>query len=139
MIRPFIRGAAGRVAAAGPAFLAGRYFAMLKVRVLLAACVVAVLAAAARAADEPPKPAPEFDKLKALEGTWDAAIKMGPNESKGSVTYKVDVGGMWVCGDFSADLGGQKFQGKGLDSYDANKKKYVSVWVDSMAPTPLIM
>jgi hypothetical protein len=113
---------------------------MLKVRVLLAVGVaVALAAAAARAADEPPKPAPEFDKLKALEGTWDAAIKMGPNESKGSVTYKVDVGGMWVCGDFSADLGGQKFQGKGLDSYDPMKKKYVSVWVDSMAPTPLIM
>jgi len=117
---------------------------MFKVRLLITVCVAAGLAAAARAADPPkppapPPPPPEFDKLKSLEGTWDAAIKMGPNESKGSVTYKVDVGGLWLCGDFQADLGGQKFSGKGLDSYDPMKKKYVTVWVDSMAPVPLLM
>jgi hypothetical protein len=111
---------------------------MHQVRVLLAVCVAAALVAAARAAD-PPKPPPEIDKIKAMEGTWDATIKMGKNESKGTVTYKMEVGGMWLVGDFQGEFDGQKSQGKGLDSYDANKKKYVTVWVDSMAGSPLVL
>jgi hypothetical protein len=110
---------------------------------LLAAAVVLCLAAPALA-DEPqgftpPKPGPEFAPLKHLEGTWDATIHMnGMPESKGTVTYRMGLGGLWLEGDFHGQFGGAPFQGKGLDTYDAAKKKYVSVWVDSMAPTPMI-
>ena len=41
------------------------------------------------------------------------------------------------CHEFA--LGGLKFQGKGFDGYDAAKKQYVSVWVDSMSGTPMVM
>ena len=34
------------------------------------------------------------------------------------------------------DIGGQEFQGRGLDGYDLDKKKFVSVWVDSMSTAP---
>jgi hypothetical protein len=112
----------------------------IRARWFLAACAAAVLtAAAARAQPAPPKPGPELDKLKALEGTWEATIKAGGMESKGSVTYKMDLGGLWLVSDFQSDFGGQKFQGKGFDSYDAGKKKYVTVWVDSMSTAPLHM
>ena len=60
-------------------------------------------------------------------------------KSKGTMTYKMEVGGTWLVGDFEGDFGGMKFNGKGLDSYDANKKKYVSVWVDSMSTAPMTM
>jgi hypothetical protein len=31
------------------------------------------------------------------------------------------------------------FSGMGLDTYEPNAKKYVSVWVDSMSHSPLVM
>jgi hypothetical protein len=78
-----------------------------------------------------------MDKLKELVGTWDAVIKTGPQESKGTVIYKLELGGLWLVSDFQGEFEGQKFTGKGLDSYDPIKKKYVSVWVDSMSTSPL--
>ena len=38
-----------------------------------------------------------------------------------------------------AELFGAKFQGKSLDTYDAGKKKYVGVWIDSMGTSPLLL
>jgi hypothetical protein len=35
-------------------------------------------------------------------------------------------------------MGDIPFQGKGMDGYDLLKKKYVSVWVDSMISAPMI-
>ena len=64
----------------------------------------------------------------------------GPGmDSKGTMTYKMEVGGLWLTSNFEGEFAGQKFHGKGLDSYDAGKKKYVGVWVDNMVTSPLIM
>jgi hypothetical protein len=104
----------------------------------LIVCVLGALAGPAVWA-QPPKPAPEMERLKKFEGNWDATIKMGDMESKATATYKIDLGGMWLVGDFQGEFGGMKFQGKGMDTYDANKKKYVSVWIDSMSSSPLIL
>ena len=32
-----------------------------------------------------------------------------------------------------------KFQGRGLSTYDAAKKKYIEVWADSMSTSPMLM
>jgi len=111
---------------------------MRNVRLLLALGVAGVLVVSLVLAQEPAKPGPEHDYLKKLEGTWDATVKFGDQESKGTMTYKMELGGRWLVGDFQADFGGQKFQGKGLDGYDPVKKKYIGVWVDSMANSPMI-
>jgi hypothetical protein len=95
-----------------------------------------VLAPSARAQGQ--KPGPEHDALKRLEGTWEATIKAGGEESKATATYKMEMGGLWLVSTFKGSFGGMPFEGKGLDSYDAAKKKYVSVWVDSMMTTPMI-
>ena len=84
-----------------------------------------------------PKPGPEHEKLKELEGTWDAVMKMGGQESKATATYRSICGGMWMESDFEGNLEGLKFQGHGLDGYSQSKKKYVGVWVDSLESTPL--
>src|SRR5262245_39400535 len=84
-----------------------------------------------------PKPGPEHEKLKELEGTWDAVMEMGGQKSKATATYKSICGGMWLASDFEGDLEGVKFQGHGLDGYDRTKNKYVGVWVDSLTSTPL--
>jgi len=86
-----------------------------------------------------PKPGPEHEHLKKLEGNWDTTFKMMGTESKGKATYKMGVGGLWLLSTYEGDIGGMKFQGRGMDSYDPAKKKYVSVWVDSMSTSPMFM
>jgi hypothetical protein len=108
--------------------------------------MMAVLAAAGlllggsrAAAQEMPKPGPEHAKLKEIEGTWDAHMKMRPApgapvmEGKGTYTTKMDLGGFWLIGDFQGEFQGQPFKGHGIDGYDQMKKKYTGYWVDSMA------
>lgn len=112
---------------------------MTTVRWFGAAALAAVLAAPSVRAQEPPKPGPEHEVLKKLVGDWDATMKFGGMESKGTVTYKMELGGLWLVSTFEGDFGGQKFSGRGLDSYDAGKKKYVGVWVDNMITSPLVM
>jgi hypothetical protein len=87
----------------------------------------------------PPKPGPEHKLLEDLVGTWDATMKMGDAEIKGSITYKMELGGLWLVSTFQADLGPFKMEGKGLDCYDPVKRKYVGVWVDSMSSSPMVM
>ncbi len=87
---------------------------------------------------ELPKPGPVHEKLKEMEGDWNAVMEMAGQKSEGKVTYKSICGGMWLASDFEGDIGGMKFQGHGLDGYDTNKKKYVSVWFDSMSSAPLV-
>lgn len=83
-------------------------------------------------AQEPPKPGKQHDHLKRLVGTWDAETGFG----KGTMTYKMDLGGLWLMGDFEGEFGGMKFQGHGLDTYDSATKKFRSVWVDSFSTAP---
>ena len=104
----------------------------------LVALAAAVLASQA-VTQEPAKPGPEHQLLKKREGTWDTTMKAGGKEHKGAVTFKMELGGLWLVGSLESDLDGRKFYGKGLDTYDAKKKKYVGVWFDSMGTTPMIM
>jgi hypothetical protein len=88
----------------------------------------------------PPKPGPQHEMLKDGEGTWDAVAK-GPEEGppmKGSATAKMVCGGLWLASEFKMDFGGQQFEGRGLDGYDLDKKKFVSVWIDSMSTAPIL-
>jgi Protein of unknown function (DUF1579) len=112
---------------------------MRSVCFVLAALALLAPATSLGFAQAPLKPGPEFDILKGMEGTWDATIKFGPQESKGTMTYKLGIGGLWLMSSFEGEFAGQKFEGHGMDSYDANKKKYVGVWVDSMVTSPLVM
>lgn len=103
-------------------------------RALLASVALFSLAAPARA-QEPPQPGKEHDYLKRLVGTWNAETESGT----GTMTYKMELGGLWLVGDFEGEFGGAKFQGKFLDTYDAGTKKYRSVGVDSFATAPRVM
>lgn len=90
-----------------------------------------------------PKPGPEFDVFKPEIGTWDVEIKTwaGPGEptvSKGKETNRM-LGGFWMLADFQGNMMGLDFKGHGLYSYDAEKKRYVGTWVDSLSPTKMEM
>ncbi len=92
----------------------------------------------------PPKPGPEHEVLKEMEGTWDTVMTMAgaPKDapaSKGKSVSKMEVGGLWLTSKFEGDFAGAKFEGRGIDGYDQTKKKYTAMWVDSMTTTPLIL
>lgn len=108
---------------------------------LQAACLFAVVvfAAAPARGQEPEKPGPEHDLLKKMEGTWDVTMKAGGTEMKGTATYKMELDGLWLAGGLEVDIPGHKYKGKGMDTYDAKKKKYVGIWTDNMGTTPAIM
>src|SRR4051812_35267159 len=112
---------------------------MKPIRLICAAVVFAAVAVPSLRAQDFPKPGPEHEQLKKLEGTWDTTMKMPGMESKGKATYKMGVGGLWLDSTFEGDMGGTKFYGHGLDSYDPAKKKFVSVWVDNMVTSPMTM
>lgn len=109
--------------------------------VWFAFAVVAILAPASSKALAQPqvKPGPEHELLKSMDGTWDATVKMGDQQSKGTMTFKMGLGGLWLLSHFEGEFAGMKFEGRGMDSYDAAKKKYVSVWADSMVTAPMVM
>jgi hypothetical protein len=86
-----------------------------------------------------PKPGPEIAVLSKLVGTWDCTVDMMGQKSKGKAVYKTDLGGLWIASTFEGDMGGMAFSGRGYDSYDEGKKKYVSVWMDSMTTSPMVM
>jgi len=103
-------------------------------RALLTCVALLILLPLARA-QELPKPGKEYDHLRRLVGTWDAETENG----KGTMTYKMDLGGLWLIGDFEGEFGGKKLLGKFLDTYDPATKKYRSIWLDSFSPVPRIM
>src|SRR5262249_44245858 len=76
---------------------------------LLSVIALAAIAAPAVRAQEIPKPGPEHEVLKKLEGNWDITMKAGGAEFKGTVTYKMDLGGLWLVSALECDLGGMKF------------------------------
>jgi hypothetical protein len=104
------------------------------------AAVVLVVTAAGVTGQEPARPGPEHELLKKMVGTWDTTMTIpGLGASKGTCVYKMELGGLWLTSAVESDLGGHKFSGRGLDGYDAGKKKYVGVWVDSMSTAPMLM
>ena len=86
-----------------------------------------------------PKPGPEHELLKQSEGVWDTVSEFTEQPgaptmtSKGVGTVTMGGGGFWAIGDFKGDFAGEPFHGHSVDGYDQGKKKYVSLWVDSMA------
>jgi hypothetical protein len=106
---------------------------MRKFRLVLAVCTASLVLAQSGTAQQPPQPGPELALLKRLVGDWDTSVKFGDKEGKGIMTYKMELGGLCLVSEFKGEFAGAKFEGKGMDSYDGMKKKYVSVWADSMA------
>jgi hypothetical protein len=66
-------------------------------------------------------------------------MSMGGKDEKGTATYKMELGGFWLASTLECKIEGFAFTGKGLDGYCPVKKKYVSVWTDSMGPSPVVM
>ena len=107
-------------------------------RLLMAVLFLGASAALVRA-QEPQKPGPEHEKFKSLVGEWDATVKFAGGETKAKAVYKLEFGGFHLVQEFEGEFGGMKFKGRGQDGYCPIKKKYYSIWIDSMSPSPVVM
>jgi hypothetical protein len=100
-----------------------------------------VLAQMSATGQELPAPGPEHKALQRQEGEWTATVKTEGVEgtSTGTMKCKLECGGLWLATEYRGEFWGQPFEGRGFDGYDPVKKKYVSVWVDSMSTRPLLL
>ncbi len=113
---------------------------MVSVRSIIVFLLGVVAFSLPASAQAPQSPVKEHEELKAMEGEWDAVLKMADgSEMKGTSEFKMICGGMWLESNFKADFGGLPFHGRGLDSYDSTRKLYTSVWVDSMSGSPMML
>jgi hypothetical protein len=84
-------------------------------------------------------PGPNHKHLNALVGTWKAKSKFWmdptkkPEESEGECVRKWILGGRFLHEEYKGKAMNQPFRGIGLVGYDNLKKKFTSIWVDSMS------
>jgi hypothetical protein len=107
--------------------------------------VFLVLSLGARAGGQAPpmpKPGPEHEVLKLEQGVWNAVVEFSPEpgkpaaKSKGVETNTIACGGLCLVTDFKGELApGMAFEGHGIATWDAARKKYVGTWMDSMSST----
>jgi hypothetical protein len=89
-------------------------------------------------------PGPEHERLKAMEGTFNADVTMQmapdapPINSKGTMINKMILGGRYLQGDYKGEFMGQPFTGISMTGYDNATKKYVATWMDSMSTTVMM-
>jgi hypothetical protein len=84
-----------------------------------------------------PQPQKEHEWLQKFVGEWTSESKasMGPGvpemQCKGKIKSRM-LGGFWLISDNEGDMGGVKISAVQTIGYDAEKKKYVGTWIDSM-------
>jgi hypothetical protein len=113
-----------------------------KLFLVLAAAVLGTAVWAFRqdsAGMEMPQPGPEHKLLARTVGKWDSTMEMGGQSSKGQMTVELGPGGFTTFSTFNSDMMGMPFIGRGIDGYDANKKKFISVWTDNMTASPTLL
>lgn len=77
-------------------------------------------------------------QLQKKVGAWTVETKawMGPGPpqvSSGTAEYRSTMGGRFVIEEFAGTVAGKPFLGHGIEGYDNVKKRFVSVWIDSMS------
>ncbi len=76
--------------------------------------------------------------LSDLAGNWTFTIKhwetadAKPQESTGTSTMKMILGGRWLQQDAKSEMMGMPYEGFGLTGFDNLKKKYEAFWFDNM-------
>lgn len=107
-------------------------------KLILSVGVAAVLLGAAQE-EKKPQPAKDHEWLQKLVGEWDVEVEIAPQEegqeavkTKGTASGRM-IGDYWVQLENKGEFEGSPFVGVLTLGYDAEQKKYVGTWVDSMS------
>jgi hypothetical protein len=114
--------------------------------VALAACLLlgrVVIAGGQEA--QLPGPSAEMKPMKDYVGTWDAQVKFWmdpakpPQESKGVSKRAMILGDRFFEEKYEGQAFGSAFQGLGITGYNTVRKKFSSLWLDSMSNNMMVM
>jgi hypothetical protein len=73
-----------------------------------------------------------------LAGSWTTKTKewmepdKPPMESTGAAEMKMLLDGRFLQQEFTGDMMGQRYSGVGISAYDNLRKRYVTMWIDTM-------
>jgi hypothetical protein len=81
------------------------------------------------------QPGKEHKWLASLAGEYTAKVGGMLGESEGTNRIESVLGGLWTVTHFETTIMNQPFKGIEIIGFDPLKKKFVSVWVDSMSTT----
>ena len=90
-------------------------------------------------------PGEPHKQLASLAGSWITKTKewmepgKPPTEAAGSAEMKMLLDGRFLQQDFTSEMMGQPYTGMGITGYDNLRKKYVSIWLDTMGTSPFMM
>ena len=89
-------------------------------------------------------PVEQHKLLAANAGTWDYEMTWyepgkDPQKAKGVATYESIMGGLYLTGTHKGDMGGMPFEGRGVDGYSKEKKKFFTFWYDQYGTTPMLL
>ena len=94
--------------------------------------------------DEFAAPVEQHKKLAASAGTWDCEMTMfepgkEPKKEKGVTTSTSIMNGLYVSSEHKSTMDGKPFEGRAVDGYSKEKKKYFTFWFDTMGSTPMFL
>lgn len=77
--------------------------------------------------------------MDSLSGKWDCVVKSWmapdapPDESKGTMTNEMILGGRYMRSTFKGDMMGQPFDGLAMTAFNNTTGKFEGTWADSMS------
>ncbi|MDR6969336.1 hypothetical protein J2X31_003366 [Flavobacterium arsenatis] len=83
-------------------------------------------------------PSKGHEMLAKDNGTWNAEMTFWspdspePMKSTAVATYKMILGGKYQEANYTGDMMGMPFEGRGTVAYDNAKEKFISTWIDNM-------
>ncbi|MBI4563865.1 MAG: DUF1579 domain-containing protein [Planctomycetes bacterium] len=104
----------------------------------VAALAVGIAARAAQDDHPMPKPLKDHEWLKQLVGEWTSEVEIAGHGDKPAQKFKGAesgrmIGGFWAMLENKGEFMGAPFTGILTLGFDAEKKKYVGTWIDSMS------
>ncbi|HZR11267.1 MAG TPA: DUF1579 domain-containing protein [Myxococcales bacterium] len=89
-------------------------------------------------------PGPEHQKLAKLAGKWSLKVTAWmapgapPEKSDGTAEFTSLLGGRYLLQEVKGNMGGQPFEGRGVEGYDNVTKERFATWMDSMSTGLLV-
>ena len=78
-----------------------------------------------------PGAVPEHEFLKKFVGTWEVESEGSGMQGKAVMNSSM-LGKLWIVNTSEHNMGGMEMKSIQMIGYDAEKKKYVGIWADSM-------
>jgi hypothetical protein len=82
-------------------------------------------------------PGPEHQRLAKMVGKWKTQVTSWPGgkpvKSEGSAEFTSLFGGRYLQQDVKGDMGGEPFEGRGIEGFDNVTKESFGTWIDSMS------